>query len=236
MHIKFLGTSSAWTIPYPNCNCSQCKSKDKKDKRFRSSIFIKPDILLDIPPDFPYFFMKYKYLNIKKVFITHSHSDHIFGLKDLFPNYKPVSNVLKIYLKKDVLKDIKFIFPNIEKKYFSFKTPEGFSFFPVNHSKKIKTYGILYEKNIKIAYIPDTIGIPESSMKKLENLDLLILDGTGEGENHLNKENIFQTINKIKAKRTILTHIGHWKIKHKKLEKIFKPFCEIAYDGMEIKI
>lgn len=236
MKIKFLGTSSAWSIPYINCNCSQCKSRDKKDKRFRSSIFIKPDILFDIPPELSYFFMKYRYLNIKKVFITHSHSDHIFGLKDLFPNYKAVSKDLKIYLKKCAFKGIKTIFPNIEKKYFSFQNLEGFLFFPVNHSKKIKTYGILYEKKAKIAYIPDTNGIPESSLKKLKNLDLLILDGTGEGENHLNKENIIQIINNIKAKRTILTHIGHWKIKHRELEKIFKPFCEIAFDGMEIKI
>lgn len=236
MQIKFLGTSSAWALPYFKCNCPQCKSKDKKDKRFRSSIFIEPDILFDIPPDLSYFFAKYKNLKIKKVLITHSHSDHIFGLKDLFPNYNAFSSDLKIYLKKYVFKEIKIIFPNIEKKYFYFKTPNYFSFFPVNHSRKIKTYGILYEKNIKVAYIPDTNGIPENSIKRLKNLDLLILDGTGEGENHLNKENIIQIINKIKAKKTILTHIGHWKLRHKDLEKIFKPFCEIAFDGMEIKI
>lgn len=236
MEIIFLGTSSSWAIPYINCRCPQCTSKDIKDKRSRSAIFIKPDILFDSPPDLPLFFQKYKLLKIKNLYITHSHSDHIFGLKDLFPDYKPAINDLKIYTKKDVQKEILKIFPNLKKNYFSSKNQNNISFFPVFHSEKIKTYGLLYEDKLKIAYIPDTKGIPENSLKKLRNLNLLILDGTGGGKNHLKEDEIFSLISKIKPEKTILTHIGHWKIKHKELEKKFKNIASISFDGMEIKI
>lgn len=234
MEILFLGTSSSWVLPYPFCKCPQCLSKNKKDKRLRSSIFIKPNILFDAPPDMPLFFQKYDLSKLKYIFLTHPHSDHIFGLKDFFPSYKEIIN-LKIYTKKTTYKELKKIFPSLEEKYFSLIPPENFEFFPVFHSKKIKTYGILYKKERKIAYIPDTKGIPLKSMKKLNKLDLLILDGTGEGENHLNEEEIKYLILKIKPKIAYLTHIGHWKITHKDLEKKFKGIAKIAYDGLEIK-
>lgn len=236
MEITFLGTSASWAIPLPYCTCQQCRSRDKKDRRFRSSIYIKPDILFDAPPELPLYFQNYKFIKIGKIFITHSHSDHIFGLKDLFPNYRPLTKKLKIFTKRDVLNEIKKVFPSIKKDYFFFKLPENFEFFPVLHSEKIKTYGILYKGKKRFAYIPDARGIPEKSIKILKNLDLLILDGTGEGENHLKEREIKELILKMKPKKAILTHIGHWKIKHKDLQKKFKNYAKIAYDGMKINI
>ncbi len=232
MEIVFLGTSSAWAIPLPNCNCPQCKSKDKKDKRFRSSLFIKPDILFDTPPEISIYLQKYKFMP-KKIFITHTHSDHIFGLKDLFPFYKPLYKDLKIFCNELIFKEIKGIFPSLYKKYFRFNLPRDFNFFPVFHTKKIKTFGVLYKK---IAYIPDTSGIPKKTIRNLKNLDLLIIDGTGEGKNHLKEEEIIKTIEILNPKKTILTHIGHWKISHKNLEEKFKGYAKIAYDGLQINI
>lgn len=236
MEIIFLGTSASWSLPRLLCTCPQCKSKDEKDRRLRSSVFIKPDVLFDAPQDLPQFFQRYKSLKARKVFITHSHSDHIFGLKDLFPDYKPLIENLKIYTKIEVFREIKKIFPSIKKDYFSFKLPDNFEFFSVLHSEKIKTCGILYKGKKRFAYIPDTKGLPEKTIKILMNIDLLILDGTGEGENHLKEKEIKELILKIKPKKAVLTHIGHWKIKHNELQRKFKNFAKIAFDGMKIKI
>lgn len=41
INIKFLGTGTVMGIPIWNCECDVCKSKDKKDKRYRSSVLIK---------------------------------------------------------------------------------------------------------------------------------------------------------------------------------------------------
>ena len=39
--IKFLGTGTVMGVPIWNCECDVCKSTDKKDKRYRSSLLVK---------------------------------------------------------------------------------------------------------------------------------------------------------------------------------------------------
>ena len=39
--IKFLGTGIVMGVPIWNCECDICKSTDKRDKRYRSSLLVK---------------------------------------------------------------------------------------------------------------------------------------------------------------------------------------------------
>ena len=52
--ITFLGTGTSSGVPLIGCNCAQCTSVNKKDKRLRTSIKIESStttIVIDTTPD-----------------------------------------------------------------------------------------------------------------------------------------------------------------------------------------
>ena len=52
--LTFLGTGTSQGVPVISCSCDVCNSKEKLDKRFRSSVLInlaKKNILIDSGPD-----------------------------------------------------------------------------------------------------------------------------------------------------------------------------------------
>lgn len=255
MKIKFLGTGGALGIPVWNCNCGTCKSKNPKNKRLRSSLFIQIDnknILIDFGPDLRTQLLKYKIKRLDYAFLTHSHGDHINGFPDLV-NQKDLiieshKDVLSIFYSrigsgKNWLNKRN---PTIKINNFKKKKIGDFIVDTValihqkDYQKEIEPcYGYVFKsKKFSFAYLSDFNEIIEK--EKLKNLDLIISDGCGfenGGYGHIGvKENI-PLFNELKPKKMLLTHIKH-KTEHVALNKYLKKYGNIkfAYDGMEIKI
>jgi phosphoribosyl 1,2-cyclic phosphate phosphodiesterase len=237
MNLLFLGTSSSEALPRIDCDCPQCQSKDKKDRRTRSAILINNKILIDAGPDIIEQFSIYNFQisNLKAVIITHQHEDHIKGLKNLKTHFRPkgeccegrISN-LKIYYPKDGQR---------------FKT-EGVEFFAfeVPHSKIVKTHGLLINK--KIAYIPDFSEITSKMKKIIKRSKIAILDGSMLNRPFGGHLPITKIISNLKSQISNLivyfTHNGHTHLPHKELEKFIQKQggrnFHLAYDGLEIRI
>lgn len=87
MKLVFLGTGTSHGVPTIACNCKVCTSKNKKNKRNRSSVYITTDdnhhILIDVTPEFRIQALKYKISEVDEVLLTHSHADHLHGIDDL---------------------------------------------------------------------------------------------------------------------------------------------------------
>ena len=87
MKLTFLGTGTSHGVPVIACDCKVCKSKDPRDKRTRSSVYIQTadnkHILIDIGPDFRGQALREDIREIDAVLLTHSHADHLFGIDDL---------------------------------------------------------------------------------------------------------------------------------------------------------
>lgn len=87
MKLTFLGTGTSHGVPVIKCNCKVCRSKNKKDKRYRSSVFIQTNknknILIDIGPEFRIQALENKITKIDTLLLTHSHADHFHGIDDL---------------------------------------------------------------------------------------------------------------------------------------------------------
>lgn len=87
MKLIFLGTGTSHGIPVIACDCKVCRSKNKKDKRYRSSAYVIGEdgtkILIDIGPEFRMQALNNKIKKVDAVLLTHSHADHLHGLDDL---------------------------------------------------------------------------------------------------------------------------------------------------------
>ena len=91
MKMTLLGTGTSHGIPVIACDCSVCKSKNRKDKRLRCSAYVTnvnndksvSSILIDITPEFRIQAFRKKIKSIDAVLLTHAHSDHIYGIDDI---------------------------------------------------------------------------------------------------------------------------------------------------------
>lgn len=228
MVIKFLGTSSSRAIPRANCKCGQCRSKDKKDKRLRSSILINDEILIDVGPDFLIQKKKYKIIldKIKMIFLTHLHEDAAAGLENIYL-LSPKTFVQRPEIFKTEVGRIKIK---------SFKVP---------HAKDIETFGFLIEENRprrSVAYISDISRITVKVKKILSAADIIIFDGSVLNRDfggHLAIEKSLPLLKKFKAK-IYFTHNGHTRLPHAQLEKLIQKKgggnFRLAHDGMKISI
>lgn len=122
MKLTFLGTGTSHGVPVIGCNCSVCKSKNKKDKRNRSSVYIITDdenhILIDVTPEFRIQALKFNISKIDDVLLTHSHADHLHGIDDLrvfsnvvFHHVERETPPIPVYSSKKTCLELKERFP-----------------------------------------------------------------------------------------------------------------------------
>ena len=84
--LTFLGTGTSQGIPIIGCRCRVCTSPDNRDKRFRSSAFVRYgglSILVDAGPDFRMQMLSHGLCHLDGILLTHNHKDHTGGLDDV---------------------------------------------------------------------------------------------------------------------------------------------------------
>ena len=76
MKVKFLGTGTSQGIPVIGCKCNICISKNAKDKRLRTSVYIEKDdynFIIDTGPDLRQQVLKNNINKLDFVLYTHAH-------------------------------------------------------------------------------------------------------------------------------------------------------------------
>lgn len=225
-------------------------SSDPRDKRLRCSVMIESTqsrIIIDTSPDFRQQMLKYNVNSIDGILYTHHHFDHIGGFDDIrafnYTSHKPVP----IYLQEKTLKELKRTF------IYAFEEPEqkggGVPISDIHiideeiiEIKDIQVqpikliHGCLDIRGFRVgdfAYLTDTNKIPEESYKKLEGLEVLVIDALRytQHSTHFSVDEAINEITRIKPKKAYLTHIAH-QIKHEEAEKKLPKNIFILYDGM----
>jgi len=252
--IIFLGTGPSLGVPVPTCHCETCSSKDSRDKRLRSSLYVDSgdvQFVIDCGPDFRQQVLRYNIENIDFILLTHKHNDHIGGIDDIRPfNYHQKENI-KIFGSEETLKDVRTRF------YYSFEER------PYPGTPKIDLIevekGIPFEiKDIKIqpievfhgsmsvfgfriskfTYITDAKYISEDQINLVKGTEYLVINAlhpTYKHKMHFDLEDALEFIDKIKPKQAFITHMSHKFPPYEQTAKILPENVVLAYDGLTLE-
>lgn len=252
MKLTFLGTGTSTGVPSIGCECETCTSDDPRDKRLRVSVLIEHagmKILVDTATDFRQQALRYGIKHLDALLITHCHADHVFGLDDVRPlNFR--HGALPVFTDARAWCDVRRIFKYVfEPSYTGGGLPQlvpheiqigaPFCFAPDFQITPLEViHGrlpVLAFRFNDFAYLTDLSEIPEATMDALYNLDVLVLDclRVRKHPTHLNVEQALQVIERLRPRRTFLTHIAH-DIKYTRDAKLLPDGVIWAYDGLEV--
>ncbi|MBA3664300.1 MAG: MBL fold metallo-hydrolase [Bacteroidetes bacterium] len=253
MKVTFLGTGTSQGVPVIACSCNVCTSTDPKDKRLRTSVMIETSathIVIDSGPDFRQQLLREKVKHVHAVVFTHEHKDHIAGLDEVkaFNYFNKIK--MPVYATERVQKALRREFAYIfsEDRYpgipeIELHTIDNDPFFagdiliePINVLHyKLPVKGFKIEK---FAYITDANFIPEDEMKKLQDLDVLVLN-TLRREPHISHFTLNEAIELVKLlkpRKAYFLHISHQLGLHEEVSKELPPNIELAFDGLQLII
>jgi phosphoribosyl 1,2-cyclic phosphate phosphodiesterase len=249
MKITVLGSGTSTGVPMVGCECPVCLSDDSRDKRTRASLLVRYNghsILIDTSTDLRAQLLRHQIKRIDAVLFTHSHADHVNGIDDLRGFHFLHKEIVPCYASGTTLKTLMNGFSYI------FNEHDGSGYTPLLTAHEVTTRFDLFGQTVtpipllhgktsslgyrfdNIAYLTDCSAIPDESLKLLQGLDLLIIDGLRWTEHpfHFNITGAIAAARQIQAGRTILTHLTH-QIAHAEEIKL-PPGFELAYDGMEL--
>ncbi len=226
MQITLLGTGTSQGIPIIGCTCPVCTSTDVRDQRLRTSALVSVDglnILIDAGPDLRQQLLRSHTTRLNAVLFTHEHKDHTAGLDDVRPINFLMKETLNIYAMPRVIRVL-------HRDYdYAFRTVK-YPGVPTLELNPIKSEPFMVQ-NVEIipirvrhmslpifgyrirnfAYITDASFIAPSEMKKLQNLDTLVINALRMEEHysHFNLAQALSIIEQLKPRQAFLTHISH---------------------------
>lgn len=256
LDITFLGTGTSTGVPMIGCPCAVCGSEDQRDRRTRSSIFIRtPECrwVVDTGNDFRQQCLREGITELDAVIYTHSHTDHIMGFDDLRPFCAP-DRPLPIYGSAETLADLRRVFefafngqnrwpgymhplPSIVNGPFMLGETE-ITPLQLKHGRT-HVYGYLFSRKGErlLAYLCDCKEVPASSMELLQGTRVLIVDALRHAPHptHMNVDEALELQSKLRPDQTWFTHICH-EMGHAAAESSLPPDVKLAFDGLRITL
>jgi len=218
LKVTFLGTGTSQGIPVIGSTHPVCLSENKKDKRLRVSVLIEwgnYTYVIDCGPDFRTQMLRADCNRIDGILFTHEHADHTAGLDDIRPFFFRQGDI-PIYAHKRVLGELRRRFDYIfttENKYPGvpnvIENEVQNSPFVLQDMKVVPIEGFHYKLQVfgyrlgNFAYITDMKTISEAELRKLENLDVLVINALREEEHisHFNLKQALEIITKLQPQK-----------------------------------
>ncbi|UXZ94214.1 phosphonate metabolism protein PhnP [Pseudomonas phytophila] len=249
MRLTLLGTADARQVPVYGCQCPACLAAmaDHRLRRLPCSALIEcgdqrwliDSGLTDLAERFPP-------RTLSGILQTHYHADHAQGLLHLrwgqgliIPIHGPKDpeGLSDLYKHPGIL-DFSQPFDAFETREFGSLTVTAL---PLLHSKPTLGY-LLQGEGRGVAYLTDTVGLPDATRDYLQRqpLDVLVLDCSMPPQpqaprNHNDLNLALEIIEQLQPGKAVLTHIGHtldaWLMEH---EDELPEQVVIARDGMQV--
>lgn len=257
LEITFLGTGTSHGIPVIGCDCRVCASPDPRDKRSRTSIWMKtPEmtILVDTTPDFRSQCLREGIRQVDAVVYTHSHTDHILGFDDLRRFCEMEDRSMPLYANSRTLADLRRVFQYAFDGNWRYKTyvrPEPVVFegpFCLGNTEivpvdlphgRMTTSGLVFRRNGRtmLAYYTDCEDVPPAAIQAAAGADVLVIDALRHAPHttHLSLGQALEAVEKIRPKKTYFIHMCH-DLGHAETERLLPENVRLAYDGLRITI
>jgi phosphoribosyl 1,2-cyclic phosphate phosphodiesterase len=250
--LTVLGSGTSMGVPTIGCDCAVCHSSDPRDRRTRPSVLIAyngREVLIDTTPDFREQAIRENIRQLDAVVYTHTHADHLLGIDDLRPlSFLHKPNRLPLYAHPEAAAFIQNMFRYIFDSNYKFgglpqvemRPFEGplelfgatFDPIPLIHGDA-EIYGFRFGS---AAYLTDHSEIPQTSLEKLRDLDVLFLDALRYKPHptHSTVENSLRIVEQLKPRRAFFTHICH-DLPHEKTNASLPEKVRLSYDGMKLE-
>lgn len=255
-----LGCGSSGGVPRVGMNWGACDPENPKNRRLRCSALIERKgsggqtaVLIDTSPDFRAQILATRLTALDAVLYTHDHADHTHGIDDLRMVAFSMKRRVDVYFDAATAASLKSRFG------YCFETPAGSPYMPILNGHEIDGAtpiavqgggGTISAKPIQqwhgampslgyrignLAYSPDISDLPETSIPLLEGLDVWIVDALRytPHESHFSVKQSLAWAERLKPKRTILTHMTS-ELDYQKLASELPSGVEPAYDGMVV--
>ncbi|MCX7549750.1 MBL fold metallo-hydrolase [Xanthomarina sp. F2636L] len=253
MKITFLGTGTSQGIPVIGSTHPVCLSANFKDKRLRVSVLIEWDsfaYVIDCGPDFRQQMLSNSCTKIDGILFTHEHADHTAGLDDIRPFFFRQGDI-PVYAHKRVIDELTRRFDYIFKTENKYPGAPGVLLnevknepFSLANLKVTPIDGMHYNLQVfgyrfdKFAYLTDMKTVADEEIKKLQNLDVLVINALRQEPHatHFNLEEALNFIKKVNPKKAYLTHISHLMGFHDDVQQTLPENVFLAYDNLQITI
>lgn len=260
MTITFLGTGTSQGVPVIACRCNVCQSHNPHDKRLRTSALITDNdgnnVLIDIGPDFRQQMLTNDVDHLNAILITHAHRDHVGGIDDIRPfNWIQNSN-MEVYANSQALNTIQHDYHYIFEPHQFPGLPEAtlhdvsnclpfrvgqLTITPISGMHKdlpVLGYRIDESEGKSIAYITDMNLINDSELKKLNALDVLVINALRKKKHfsHFSLPEALEIIEICKPKLAYLTHMSHEMGLHSVTEQELPPNTHLAFDNLKLTL
>lgn len=253
MKITILGSGTSQGIPVIACRCKVCQSKDKHDKRLRSSVLVETEqtrLVIDAGPDFRQQMLREEVSSLDAILITHCHKDHIAGLDDVRSfNYlqgKPMDIYASERDQLAIRQEFAYAFhenpyPGVPEFNMIILPDE---FFAVNDlvitplevmHMRMKVFGFRIGG---FSYITDANFIPESTFGLLKGSKILVINALRKEPHvsHFNLEQALEIISTVAPEKAYLTHISHMMGLHEEVKDELPGNVYLAYDGLSFSL
>jgi len=254
LKVYFLGTGTSQGIPIIGSKHPVCLSKNSKDKRLRSSIWVQwdeVDIVVDCGPDFRQQMLISKCPKVDALLFTHEHADHTAGLDDIRP-FAFKGGALPVFGLKRVVENLAKRFDYIFSDENKYPGAPSVTTTIINPNKPfvaasktitpivVSHYGleVLGFRFGAFAYITDMFSMTEVEAEKLVDVEVLVVNALriDPHPSHLHLDAAIAFAQKIGAKQTYFTHISHRLGFHDEVQASLPPNIYLAYDNLIITI
>lgn len=261
MRVTILGCGGSGGVPLlggagEGGEWGECDPAEPRNRRTRTSALVTgPDgrrLLIDAGPDLRQQLLAANIGKFDAVVFTHAHADHILGIDDLRQVNRNTGRVIDAYATRTTLQklddrfDYAFIGPTppffyrpaLEGVRVAFGEQHEIAGMPVQLFRQ--DHGVMDTLGLRIggfAYSTDVVMLPEESLEVLEGLDTWVVGCFQRGPHkvHANLDQVLEWVERLKPRRTVLTHMGPG-MDYRSLLRDLPPGIEPAHDGMRLEV